>query len=113
MNNVISLPGFAEPISSISHLLYACIAFIASFFLLYRGRGNSQRFRGLFIYSLSLVYLFSMSGVYHLLSKGTTASYVLRILDYTGIYFLIAGSFTPIHLILFRNTNVRTKFENN
>ena len=43
-----------------------------------------------------------MSGVYHLLEKGGAANYVLRILDYTGIYGLIAGTFTPVHLILFR-----------
>jgi channel protein (hemolysin III family) len=43
-----------------------------------------------------------MSGVYHLLEKGTTANHVLRILDYSGIYFLIAGTFTPLHIILMR-----------
>lgn len=43
-----------------------------------------------------------MSGVYHLLEKGETASYVLQILDYSAIFTLIAGTITPIHLILFR-----------
>ena len=43
-----------------------------------------------------------MSGVYHLLSKEGTARGVLQRLDYAGIWLLIAGTFTPIHVILFR-----------
>lgn len=102
---IIPIPGFSEPFSSISHLIGAFVAFIASFFLLYRGRGNNSRLFGLFVYSSCLVFLFSMSGVYHLLEKGHTANYVLKILDYTGIYGLISGTFTPIHLILFRGVH--------
>ncbi len=43
-----------------------------------------------------------MSGLYHLSEKGFTNNKILQILDYTGIYALIAGSFTPIHMILFQ-----------
>jgi channel protein (hemolysin III family) len=102
MNHIIAIPGFSEPFSSISHLVGAAIALVASFFLVYRGRGNQTRVIGLLIYSFCLVFLLSMSGMYHLLERGFTANYVFKILDYTGIYGLIAGTFTPIHLILFR-----------
>lgn len=102
MAPILPIPGFSEPFSSISHLLGAVIGFVGTFFLVYRGRGNNNRVIGLLIYSFCLVFLFSMSGVYHLLEKGHTPRYVLHVLDYTGIYVLIAGSFTPIHLILFR-----------
>jgi len=100
--DIIAIPGFSEPFSSISHLGSAGLSLIAAFLLVYRGRGNSGRVLSLLIYSFSLIFLFSMSGVYHLLEKGNVASYVLQILDYAGIYTLIAGSFTPIHFILFR-----------
>jgi len=40
--------------------------------------------------------------VYHLLDPGGVARVVLRRLDHAGIWVLIAGTFTPIHLILFR-----------
>ena len=96
------IPGFSEPFSSISHILSAAISFISSFFMVFQGRGNSGRVIGLLIYTFCIIFLFSMSGVYHLLEKGHTASYVLHILDYAGIYCLIAGTFTPIHIILFR-----------
>jgi channel protein (hemolysin III family) len=94
--------GFTDPVSSISHLVTSFLFFIASFFLIYRGRGNSGRVIGLLIYCFCLILLFSMSGVYHLLSKGSTARHVLHILDYVAIFTLIAGTITPIHLILFR-----------
>ena len=43
-----------------------------------------------------------MSGVFHLLSPGTTGRAVFRRLDHAGIFFLIAATFTPVHVILFR-----------
>lgn len=43
-----------------------------------------------------------MSGVYHLLEPGEMPRHVLRHLDHAGIWFLIAGTFTPMHIILFR-----------
>src|SRR5262249_33751051 len=46
--------------------------------------------------------LLSMSGVYHLLSPGGAGRVVLRRLDHGAIFVLIAGTFTPLHVILFR-----------
>lgn len=43
-----------------------------------------------------------MSGVYHLLTPATTGRAVLQRLDHAGIFFLIAGTFTPVHGLLFR-----------
>lgn len=98
----IHLAWFFEPLSSISHLLTAFAALIGIGFLLSRGRGNLTRQLALFIFSFSLIYLFSMSGVYHLLDRPSVASDVLQRLDHAGIWCLIAGSFTPLHIILFR-----------
>ena len=42
-----------------------------------------------------------MSGTYHLLGHGTTGRSVLQRLDHAGIWFLIIGTFTPVHVILF------------
>jgi channel protein (hemolysin III family) len=99
---VIPIPGFSEPFSSMSHLLGAGFFFVFGIILAKKGRGNLHRQIGLGIYSFSLVFLFSMSGVYHLLEQGNTPRYVLRHLDHAGIWILIAGTFTPMHLILFR-----------
>ncbi len=98
----ISLLGFSEPISSMTHLFGALIYLIFGMIFIYKGRGNNLRVSALVLYVFCGVFLFSMSGVYHLLEKGTTANYVLRILDHAGIYVMISGTFTPFQVILLR-----------
>ncbi len=47
------------------------------------------------IYGASLIALYTMSSVYHGLRPGTGKK-VLQVLDHCTIYFLIAGTYTPI-----------------
>ncbi len=94
--------GFSEPLSSWTHLLAAGVSLVGLFFLLKRGRGNLSRMVALSIYSFSLIFLFSMSGTFHLLELGGTPRLVLQRLDHAGIWILIAGTFTPVHVTLFR-----------
>ncbi len=94
--------GFHEPFSSLSHLLGALVALVSCFYLIHKGRGNGARITSLVIFSFSVVFLYSMSGVYHLLPRDGAAREVLQRLDHAGIWVLIAGTFTPIHIILFR-----------
>jgi len=47
------------------------------------------------------VFLLSISGVYHLLSKDGMARIVFQRLDHAAIYVLIAGTFTAVHSVLF------------
>jgi channel protein (hemolysin III family) len=54
------------------------------------------------IYAFSCVLLLSLSGVYHLLTPGGEGRAVLQRLDHGAIFVLIAGTFTPVHGILFR-----------
>lgn len=49
------------------------------------------------IYGVSLITLYSMSSIYHGLHRGT-AKKVMQVLDHCTIYFLIAGTYTPILL---------------
>jgi hemolysin III len=100
--NILDIPGFSEPFSSISHLIAAVLSLVGLVVLCRRGRGNSARLSALIIYSLSLIFLFSMSGVYHLLEPGGGPRDVLQRLDHAAIWMLIAGTFTPLHIILFR-----------
>ena len=53
------------------------------------------------IYGLTLVAVFTMSAIYHGLRPGT-AKKVMQILDHCCIYFLIAGTYTPIVLCAIR-----------
>jgi channel protein (hemolysin III family) len=96
------LPGFHEPFSAISHLLGA-VAFLGlGFLLLRRGRGDRARLAFLGTYAASCVVLLSLSGVYHMMVRGGTAHRVLGRLDHGAIFVLIAGTFTPVHGLLFR-----------
>ncbi len=99
---IMPVPGFSEPFSSWSHLLAAGAALVGLFFLWRRGRGNALRTFSLLVYSFTLIFLFSMSGVYHLLDPAFVPRMVFQRLDHAGIWILIAGTFTPTHLILFR-----------
>ena len=97
-----SIPGFTDPVSSISHLI-ATVAFAwATVGLLRSARGHRGRTLALTIYSGSVVLLFSMSGVFHLLPHETGGRSVLQRLDHASIFVLIAGTFTAVHGILFR-----------
>jgi channel protein (hemolysin III family) len=91
--------GFADPVSSWSHLLGAGVFLIVVLCLL---RRNAGRALPLVVFGAATVFLLSMSGVYHLLDEGSAARPILRQLDHSGIYVLIAGTLTAVHLILLR-----------
>jgi len=99
--NTISIPGFSEPFSSISHLLGALIFFVYGIKLIYMARCHFGWAIAVGVFVLSGVFLLSMSGVFHLLELQGVNRAVLQRLDHAGIFALIAGTFTPVHSILF------------
>ena len=54
---------------------------------------------GVLIFGFSMVLLYSSSTFYHL-SKGPVIKRILRIMDHSTIYFLIAGTYTPVLLTI-------------
>ena len=64
-------------------------------------KGDPWRIVSAPIYGFSLIVLFTMSTIYHALAPNR-AKYLFRIFDHTTIYLLIAGSYTPITLVLLR-----------
>jgi channel protein (hemolysin III family) len=97
-----AIPGFSEPFSSLTHLLAAGVFLGLGIWLVNYGRGHAGRVASLIIFIFSVVFLLSMSGVFHLLEPGGTGRMVLQRLDHAGIFLLIAGTFTPVHGVLFR-----------
>jgi hemolysin III len=51
------------------------------------------------VYGATLILLYSASALYHLLPLSDRPLRALRTLDHIAIYFLIAGTYTPIALI--------------
>jgi hemolysin III len=92
---------FREPFNGLSHLLGAILSLIGFVYLMFKGWGDSTRVIAYLIYGISLVLLFSASTAYHLIHASDRVMLVLRKLDHTAIYLLIAGSYTPMCLIFF------------
>lgn len=100
--NADSIPGFSDPFSSISHLLGAVVFLFYGFKLIRQSRVHSGWIVAVSVFVFSYVFLLSMSGVFHLLDHQSMARTVLQRLDHAGIFGLIAGTFTPIHTVLFK-----------
>lgn len=60
-------------------------------------RGDTAQLTGSIIFGTSLVLLYGASTVYHSFAH-SNARRVLRLIDHSAIYFLIAGSYTPFAL---------------
>lgn len=93
--------GFDDPIDSWTHLIGVLGVIILLFFLFKKGELGRKHPLPILIYGFASIFLLSMSGTYHLLERDTTARYVLRILDHAGIFLLISGTITAIHVTLF------------
>lgn len=98
----ISIPGFTDPVSSFTHLFIIPVFIYFAYLLLKKRRGHDGTLIYHMIYLFAVLFMFSMSGTYHLLDRASAGREVLQRLDYSGIFLLIAATFTPIHGILFR-----------
>ncbi len=90
-----------EPVSGLTHLGAAVAAFVGLILLLVIGWDTPGKVIALAVYGLSMVALFSSSAAYHLAKVRPAVQLMLRKLDHTAIYLLIAGSYTPILYFFF------------
>ena len=95
-----------ERFNTVSHLFAACFALVGSALLISQAsaQGDPWKIVGFSIYGLSVVTLFVSSTLHHALDRGPRVNEVLRTLDYDSVFLLIAGSVTPLVLVLFRTT---------
>lgn len=109
--DLLPIPGFADPISSLSHLIGAFVFAALGEPLLRKGRrmrtlpddrAPAGRCVSLAIFAVSAVLLLSFSGIFHLMPREAPARQVLQRLDHAAIFLLIAGTATPVHAILCR-----------
>jgi len=78
--------------------LVLCVIFAAL-------HGNVYGVVGSAIYGATMIALYTMSSVYHGLSARLMAKKVMQVLDHCTIYFLIAGTYTPVALCNIREYN--------
>jgi hemolysin III len=101
-----------ERINTISHLFGACLALVGAGLLISQAaaQGDPWKIVGVSVYGLSLVSLFVCSTLHHGLDGSPRLNEVLRTLDYDSVFLLIAGTVTPLVLVLFRTTYGWTVF---
>lgn len=90
-----------EPFNAISHLAGAAFSLAGSCLLLLWGGDTPAKTIPLIIYGISLVGLFSSSGIYHSVFVRPNVLGILRKIDHAAIYLLIAGTYTPFCVIAF------------
>jgi len=95
------LDKFRDPFSGLSHLAAAIAAAVGLILLIVPNLDEPNKLISLSIYGVSLVLLFSLSAAYHLTIAEPNKILVLRKLDHTAIFILIAGTYTPLCLNLF------------
>lgn len=95
-----------ERFNTVSHLFAACFAVVGTALLVVQSaaQGDPWKIVGFAVYGLSVVALFVSSTLHHGIDGGPRVNEVLRTLDYTSVFLLIAGSTTPMVLVLFRTT---------
>jgi hemolysin III len=90
-----------EPVNGLTHFFACLAAAVAVAILLIGEQGDLAREVSLGIYGLSLTLLFAASAAYHLAPLGRRGTAVLRRLDHSAIYLLIAGTYTPFCVLAF------------
>jgi hemolysin III len=88
-----------EPVSALTHFAWMVLAFPATWTLWRLSRGGGPRKRvGLLVFGCTLAICYAGSGLYHSVPERLAGPF--RTLDHIGIYLLIAGTVTPIALVV-------------
>jgi len=92
-----------EIMNMVTHIVGGGMGALGLLVCLYQvlGSGDPFAIAGALIYGCSLIALYTVSSVYHGL-KPSMGKKVLQIIDHCTIYLLIAGTYTPVALCLFR-----------
>ncbi|HEY6040562.1 MAG TPA: hemolysin III family protein [Anaerolineae bacterium] len=89
-----------DPVSGLTHLASAIVAVIGAVALWWLGPSGLPARVSLMVYSASSVVLFGASSVYHLIKTRPSRELWLRKLDHTAIFLFIAGTYTPVCVIV-------------
>lgn len=89
-----------EQLNAATHGVGALLGIIALVLMIvYNGNKATYSLFSVVVYGISIIVLFSASTLYHAI-KREKHKYYFRILDHISIYLLIAGTYTPVCLIL-------------
>lgn len=88
--------NYEEYLNAITHYIGAGMAISGLVALIVRSAktGEAGYITGSIIFGVALIFLYTMSGTYHILKIGKIKQ-IFRILDHVAIYILISASYTP------------------
>jgi hemolysin III len=93
---------FREPFCSWSHAAWMLLSLAGTFWLWYLSRGDWVKQLGLLVFGFSLTVCAAGSTLYHAVCLPETEIAWFAKIDFIGIYLLIAGTMTPLALVLLR-----------
>ena len=100
-NKEISIPSYSlgeELFNAISHGFGALLSIAALVLMLIRAR-NALEVTTAAIFGTSMIFLYTISCVYHALSPGLRGKKVLRVLDHCSVFLLVFGTYIPASLL--------------
>lgn len=88
--------NYEEYLNAVTHYIGAGMAISGLIALINRSLkiGETGYIIGSIIFGIALIFLYTMSGTYHILKVGK-AKQIFRVLDHAAIYVLISASYTP------------------
>ena len=88
-----------EQFNTWSHALGAVLGIAGLIILIIKQDGAPWSLFSVLVYGISIIVLFSSSALYHA-AKTERKKHYFRILDHITIYLLIAGTYTPVLLLM-------------
>ena len=99
---------FEEVMNSLTHGLGFVASVIGTILLMNEAslpEASPYHFWSCFIFSLSLMFLYLSSTLYHSFFMLPDAKDILQVMDHVGIYLLIAGSYSPFMMIALHHSS--------
>ncbi len=99
------IPTFGEEVgNSVSHGVMSLVVLVATPFAaiwsFYRSGGSLVAASSVSVFCVSIFLMFLISTLYHAMSPDSRHKEVFHILDHIFIYVAIAGSYTPVALVI-------------
>ncbi|WP_077609951.1 PAQR family membrane homeostasis protein TrhA [Clostridium sp. Marseille-P2415] len=90
-----------DPVSAITHFIAMILALIAATPLLIKASSDGKlHMAALTVFIISMVLLYAASTIYHTLDVSPKINKLLKKIDHMMIFILIAGTYTPVCLIV-------------
>jgi len=101
-----------EPVNTLTHLAGALLSVVALVWMIIKGvsNGSTLQIVSAIIFGLSLIALYTASTVYHWVPSSEKLNALLRRVDHSMIYILIAGTYTPVCLLALKGVMGWTLF---